>query len=549
VIKDSADDKTKKLTFSNLESSIATPPGGSDTQVQFNDGGSLGGDAGMTYNKTTDSLSTEVYSFVSDSDTSISATGDVLTETVGGVVSKTVTESGSAITTAFTGTLKTGPGTTYTSIDEAGDGIIEFYHSGNRKAFVYGQATGQLELGGISSVVITSTDGVKSDYYRIKNDEDTHISSGGADVLTETVGGVVARTATESGSAITHALTGDVSATKFATSATNYLEGSGVTVASYIRTSNDKTLFLLTSGTDFQDSGTAIAAATGTMSQGDGEHLDVFKIGPTYNQTGTASATDLKILRTETAVGSGDQKLIEAGTTVDEDMFVVDNTGSVIATGGVVANSYSSGSGIFSHITTGTVVVRPLAISAAGDNAIELGDGSNGVISSTSGNNSYVRINALYNQTSGTAANTDLKILRTETAIGSGAQKLIEAGTSADEDMFVVDNEGGVSNVGSISRNITTPDLSGNTYTVLSTDYTVLIDDDDADVTGTVVVTLPAAASSTGRILNIKKIGSSQTVQLDGNGAETIDGAADADLSAQWESITIQCNGTSWFVI
>lgn len=31
-------------------------PGGSDTEVQFNDGGSFGGDAGMTYNKTTDTL-------------------------------------------------------------------------------------------------------------------------------------------------------------------------------------------------------------------------------------------------------------------------------------------------------------------------------------------------------------------------------------------------------------------------------------------------------------------------------------------------------------
>jgi hypothetical protein len=36
---------------------ITTTPGGSDTQVQFNDGGStFGGDAGLTYNKTTDDL-------------------------------------------------------------------------------------------------------------------------------------------------------------------------------------------------------------------------------------------------------------------------------------------------------------------------------------------------------------------------------------------------------------------------------------------------------------------------------------------------------------
>lgn len=31
-------------------------PGGADTQVQFNDGGAFGGDAGFTYNKTTDAL-------------------------------------------------------------------------------------------------------------------------------------------------------------------------------------------------------------------------------------------------------------------------------------------------------------------------------------------------------------------------------------------------------------------------------------------------------------------------------------------------------------
>jgi len=39
----------------NLGASSATP-GGSDTHVQFNDGGGFGGDAGLTYNKTTDTL-------------------------------------------------------------------------------------------------------------------------------------------------------------------------------------------------------------------------------------------------------------------------------------------------------------------------------------------------------------------------------------------------------------------------------------------------------------------------------------------------------------
>jgi len=56
-------------------------PGGSNTQVQFNDAGSFGGDAGLTYNKTTNTLSTDivVFSAGSASAPSITATGDTNT--------------------------------------------------------------------------------------------------------------------------------------------------------------------------------------------------------------------------------------------------------------------------------------------------------------------------------------------------------------------------------------------------------------------------------------------------------------------------------------
>lgn len=46
-----ADPTTHRLLTS---ASGSTTPGGSDTQVQFNDGGALSGEAGFTYNKTTD---------------------------------------------------------------------------------------------------------------------------------------------------------------------------------------------------------------------------------------------------------------------------------------------------------------------------------------------------------------------------------------------------------------------------------------------------------------------------------------------------------------
>jgi len=47
---------TDSITINSTASGGGTP-GGLDTQVQFNDGGSFGGDSGLTYNKTTDTLS------------------------------------------------------------------------------------------------------------------------------------------------------------------------------------------------------------------------------------------------------------------------------------------------------------------------------------------------------------------------------------------------------------------------------------------------------------------------------------------------------------
>lgn len=42
--------------WEDMSTGGSTSPGGADTQVQFNDGGAFGGDAGLTYNKTTDAL-------------------------------------------------------------------------------------------------------------------------------------------------------------------------------------------------------------------------------------------------------------------------------------------------------------------------------------------------------------------------------------------------------------------------------------------------------------------------------------------------------------
>lgn len=49
-------DSSKYLKGDGTWGAVSASPGGADTQVQFNDGGAFGGDAGLTYNKTTDTL-------------------------------------------------------------------------------------------------------------------------------------------------------------------------------------------------------------------------------------------------------------------------------------------------------------------------------------------------------------------------------------------------------------------------------------------------------------------------------------------------------------
>lgn len=82
-------------------------------------------------------------------------------------------------------------------------------------------------------------------------------------------------------------------------------------------------------------------------------------------------------------------------------------------------------------------------------------------------------------------------------------------------------------------------------YTLVSTDNTILADATSGDIT----MTLPAAASHSGRVYTVKKINASNNVIIDANSSETIDGTTTKTLSGQWDSLTFQSNGTNWFII
>lgn len=87
--------------------------------------------------------------------------------------------------------------------------------------------------------------------------------------------------------------------------------------------------------------------------------------------------------------------------------------------------------------------------------------------------------------------------------------------------------------------------VATTTYTALVTDSFLIVDDDTA--AAAVTITLPAAATAAdGYQLTVKKEGSTAPVTLDGNAAETIDGATTFALEEEGESVTLVCDGTGW---
>ena len=87
----------------------------------------------------------------------------------------------------------------------------------------------------------------------------------------------------------------------------------------------------------------------------------------------------------------------------------------------------------------------------------------------------------------------------------------------------------------------------------ITANYTVENDYDmfKVDTTGgNVTVTLPAAQLHSGRVINIKRMdASANTLTVDGNAAETIDGSATLLIPTQYESFTLLCDGTGWIII
>ena len=186
--------------------------GGADTQLQFNDAGSFGGDSGLTYNKTTDTLTGVTGSFyrltTADNMTvngnltvaGISAVngnvtvGDASADTV--TVNGTTTFAGSGVTTTFAGDVAVNGGDMTSSaatFNLVNSGVTTLNLGGAATAVAIGAATGTTTVNnGLTVTGAASLNG--------------NVTVGDASADTVTVNG----TTTFAGSGVTTTFAGDV---------------------------------------------------------------------------------------------------------------------------------------------------------------------------------------------------------------------------------------------------------------------------------------------------------------------------------------------------
>lgn len=67
---------------------------------------------------------------------------------------------------------------------------------------------------------------------------------------------------------------------------------------------------------------------------------------------------------------------------------------------------------------------------------------------------------------------------------------------------------------------------------------------------GSLTVTLPAAGAYKGQRFYIKKVdATANTVTIDGDGSETIDGAATAVIAVPMTCLTVVSDGSNWWIV
>jgi hypothetical protein len=182
-----------------------------------------------------------------------------------------------------------------------------------------------------------------------------------------------------------------------------------------------------------------------------------FSLNYTTNKLTSGNDTGLLINQTDTA-SPGTSLLIDAqvgGTS----KFNVDNGGTLRSGGSILAGLSGNGTFFGYNLSSGQGTAITLNLYGGGGvctNSYNITPLS--AITATTGSVAVLKITPTYNQASGSAANTDLVINRTETAVGSGTQLLMDLQVATRGSYFAISNYGSMI----VPTTIVTPGTTGN---------------------------------------------------------------------------------------
>lgn len=371
------------LYWATMPTSVA----GSDTQVQFNDGGSLAGDAGLTFDKTTDTLSAGKLAVVNTTASSNTTTGAATVAGGLGVAGR-----------INTGDLAAGNDSVYSSINGTSVSTVNVLATGTVNGSilsvgtsVIGNSSGVYTTGSVNGSVI----GVGTQFS--VNTTQVSISQGMKLSANGSLGSASQVLKSDAaGTAYWADETGDIS---------SVTAGSGLTGGG---TSGDVTLSVQAGNNQVISNASGVFVNSATFAIASSQLTTDVALGTQTSGNYVATIT----------AGSGisGSSSSEGGTP----------TIAVVANNGIVSNS----SGVFAKAANG------ISVDASGINVV----GSNGIISNTSGvflqTGSTLTVNATGLHVNNTLSITDMTVSGNLTVLGDLVS--LNVATLAIEDPLIV---------------------------------------------------------------------------------------------------------------
>ncbi len=250
-----------------------------------------------------------------------------------------------------------------------------------------------------------------------------------------------------------------------------------------------------------------------------------------------------------TLVGYPGGTIIEAsysiGDTITSDLNGVDFNfnGSVTWTDGVDLRGFRLSTPAVTQTSAATTVIRGFAIETAG--ALDTTTvGASNIITWAGG---YIQMPAVDASIASSSVSAyGIHIIGGAVTDGSGTENVagVFINMNADGDKAIEVNQGWMDLDGAMTHALRTITSADATFD--DGDHVVIFD------TGATARTanLPAASGNAGRIYRVlKKDSGAGSVDIDPNGAETINGSTTFSLNNQYDAATIVCDGTEWFVV